>query len=383
VAAPKKVLTIYDGTAKSFWLNTAGRGEDKKAAMDWTFTVWEAASFNRLFNNPQSTFLSDHPSFRGEVPAPEVTVYVGGQIDWAKVVVPKGIEINDQRLEAHGYNVSDGTVVEVSAWDMTNQHPVAGAELVLELISAQPEGGYRYKIVSTTKLDDSGKGVLKGAPEGWNQMIVWAEGYAPKLVGYAQNDQPRWYHYDVYLAKSHKVTGTVVDENGKAVPGAKVRIADVLGSDGKGYSTPRGLEATADESGNFVIEAVPDGFGNFRAYADDYVFKGLGEIQPLTDEPVTVGIVHAGKLKVTVQVGEGQSPENFMIEINPAEGAGIGKWGGNAQVGKDGTYTFTHIPPGSYTMSAKPNPGAENDRTEPTTVEIKGGETAQVTLKSR
>lgn len=381
IAAPKRRLKVFDGPEQSFWLN-ANREKDKNEPMDWVFVVWEAERFNQLFNNPANTFLANSENFGRDVPAPEISVYVGGNIDWAKVVVPEGIEIDDQRLEAHGYKASDGTVIEVSVWKMTDRQPLPSAELALERIEPQPTGGYRYQTVSSKAADKDGKIVLQGAPDGWNQLIVWAEGYAPRLIAYTKEDQPRWHHFDAYLAKAHKVTGTVIDENDKPVPGATVRIDDVLGADSRGYATARPLSTTTDEQGAFLMESVPEGFGRFRAYADDYVFKGLGETQPLHADPVVVRVVHAGKLKATVQVKQGQTPENYIIEIAPSDGDGIGKWGGSAQPAADGTYTFTHIPPGSYTLSARPNPGAETDRTESATVEIKGGETAEVTLKA-
>jgi hypothetical protein len=128
---------------------------------------------------------------------------------------------------------------------------------------------------------------------------------------------------------------------------------------------------------------VPRGSGKFRAWADDYVFKGLGEVQPLTEDPVTVPVVKAGRLKVTVDFGGGGPEGGYIIHVAPEGGAGIGLWSGSAQLGADHSFTFTHIPPGRYTAHGRPNPGNDAQQTADVTAEVKGGETAEITLKAR
>jgi hypothetical protein len=382
VRAPKLRLVVLDGKAQSFWLNS-NRDADKNEPMDWTLTVWEAERFNRLFNNPKTTFGSDSENFRQDVPVPEITVYTGGSIDWSGVEVPKGIEVDDRRLEAHGYKLSDGVVIQATAWDITNSRPIENAELVVERIEPDPAGGYQYPEAIRVSANAEGKIVLKGSPAGWTQIILRADGYAPKIINYARDDQPRWYSHDVKLAKAIRVTGTVVGENGAAVAKANVRIDDVVGSDGKGYRTSRELKAVSDDQGQFTIENVPSGFGRFRAYADDYVFKGLGETQELNDKPVSVAVVKAGKLHVKVDFGTAALEGGYIIEVEPEGGSMVGSWGGSANLQTDKTYTFTHVPPGRYTLHGRPNPGGQNQQTDDVTTDVNAGEQAEVVLKAK
>lgn len=381
IEAPKRRLVVYDGTAKSFWLSTAGQPETK-SDMDWNFVIWEAERFEQLFGNRDNTFLSGSSHFGGELPPPTITVYTGGQIDWAKVEVPDGIEVIDDRLVAHGFQLSDGLVVEASATDAVTSAILPDAELVVERVEANKEGGYTYTEVTRASANAKGRIVLLNLPGEWLQLTMRAKGYAPRLVGHLNETQPRWNHYETSLVKAVRVTGVVVDENQQPVAGATVRIDDLLGADGKGYSVPHGLETKSGARGEFTMDVVPSGSGKFRAYSDDYIFKGLGEVVPLTDEPVTVSVVKAGKLKVTVDFGDKGQTEPYIVEVAPEGGERVGSWGGSAQL-QDGSFTFTHIPPGRYTLHARPNPGAAEQQTDDVTADIRGGETAEVTLKAR
>jgi len=381
IDAPKRRLVVYDGTAQSFWLNT-NRDPNKQVPMDWTFEIWDAKSFNQLFGDRKNTFLSGSPNFGGELPPPIITVYTGGNIDWSKVKVPQGIEVVDERLEAHGYKLSDGLVVEASALDAETSKILPNTEVVVERIEPQETGGYKYIEVTRASANADGKIVLLNLPGDWLQISIRSKGYAPRLIDHLREDQPRWHKYETTLAKAIKVTGTVVDENGRPVPNANVRIDNPLGPDGKGYSVQSSLETKSDAKGRFTMDSVPAGSGRYRAYADDYIFKGLGEVVPLTEEPVTVPVVMSGKLKVTVDFGDKGQTEEYIVEVAPEGGERVGEWGGTAHLQK-GTFTFTHIPPGRYTMHARPNPGNQAQQTDDVTAEIKGGETAEVTLKAK
>ncbi|MBX3442983.1 MAG: carboxypeptidase regulatory-like domain-containing protein [Planctomyces sp.] len=381
IQAPERRLTILDGRGRSFWLDSSRKpgGDD---AMDWEFVVWQPASFYRLFGSPGRTFLSGSEHYRGEVPTPELIVYVGGLIDWNRVVVPDGIEIADQRLESHGYVLEDGAVLEVRAWDMATLGPIAGAELVIESIEPQPTGGYAHRELAVVAADDSGRMVHQGVLEDWRQAFVRAPGFASRIVTHLRGNEPRWRQFDVRLAKSQRIEGVIVDERGDPVPGATVRIDDLLGPDGRGYPATTSTQTTSDEQGQFVMEGIPEGYGRFRGYSPRHTFVGLGEVAELTEKPVTVRVVTAGEIAVTVELPDAPRG-SYIVEVAPEGGSRVGSWGGSAQLDPEGRHTFTNVPPGRYTLSARPNPGSESDRTREVIAEVKAGETAQVTLQAR
>ena len=41
------------------------------------------------------------------------------------------------------------------------------------------------------------------------------------------------------------------------------------------------------------------------------------------------------------------------------------------------------VPPGRYVLHGRPNPGSDGEQTAPVAVDLKGGQTAEVTLKAK
>jgi hypothetical protein len=201
-----------------------------------------------------------------------------------------------------------------------------------------------------------------------------------RTLDYANTEQVLWKSYDVSLSEGHRVTGVVVDEKGKPVPNATVRGTEFLTPDGKPYAWLESVSATTDGEGRFEIDAVPAGSARYYAHAETYVTVGLGDILPTSDKPITLKVTGAGKMKVTVN----PAPQGgYIVNVAPEGGEKVGSWGGSSNVGPDGSCEFSHITPGRYVVHGRPNPGAEKDRTENVTVDIRPHETAQVTLKAK
>ena len=72
-AAQKQVI-VHDGIGRSYWLKTYH--EDLNAQVDWIFAFYQSGA--------------------GQT---QIDVYVGGNIDWADVVIPDGIDVVDMRVE--------------------------------------------------------------------------------------------------------------------------------------------------------------------------------------------------------------------------------------------------------------------------------------------
>ena len=106
--------------------------------------VWQPENWNRLQAMPADLKPTRFRRCRQGPPA-EIDVFAGGNIRWADVTVPKGLEVVDQRLEAHGFTTADGVVLEGKVFDLATHRPVAG-RMKLELIEPQPKGGYRYTV---------------------------------------------------------------------------------------------------------------------------------------------------------------------------------------------------------------------------------------------
>lgn len=161
-----KRVVIHDGVGRSFWLNP-NREPAKQAAarIDWVFMVWRPASWERLRQLPGDLNpIDSRETDKG--PPVQIDVYTGGNLRWSDVTVPDGLQITDERLEAHGFTQADGNVLEGRALDLASRQPVA-ARMRLQRIDTQSKGGYQYTAVAEAAADEQGRWVLKHAPAGW------------------------------------------------------------------------------------------------------------------------------------------------------------------------------------------------------------------------
>ncbi|QDT52222.1 hypothetical protein Pan44_02310 [Caulifigura coniformis] len=371
-------LIIRDGRATSFWLGIRADGKEPPV-MDWTFVVWEAANYERLFGTNASRFMARSPNYGKPLPPPELTVYTGNGLDWSKVNVPEGIDVVDERLTAHGYRPEDGAVIEVSVRDLISGAPLKAAELVIERRPAVNPADLSELEVTRAESNAAGQITLKGLPRESLTLKIRRPGYVARTIDYTNTEQNLWKRYDVELAEGHRVSGRVVDDQGKPVANVTVRLTEFLTPKGTPYAWLDSLSAaTTDSEGRFVIEAVPAGSARYYAYSDQYVTVGLGEILETSDKSVTLKVSAAGQMKVTVKGAKGP----YIVNVAPEGGEKVGSWGGSSQLGEDGACRFTQIPPGRYVVHARPNPGTEAQRTKDVTVDIKPLKTVEVELKA-
>jgi hypothetical protein len=89
-------------------------------------------------------------------------------------------------------------------------------------------------------------------------------------------------------------------------------------------------------------------------------------------------------VKGKVANADGTPPSGpWIAMLTPEGGAKIGKYSGSGTMDPDGTFTFANVPPGKYVVKAQPNPGRTDVKREEKTIEVKPGETAEVTLEAR
>ena len=223
-----KRVIVHDGVGHSFWLNP-NRDPAKQAGarVDWIFMVWQEANWDRLRKLPGDLNPTD-PRDADKGPPSQIDVYTGGNLRWSDVSVPGGLEVVDERLEAHGFTLADGIVLEGKVLDLATQRPVA-ARMRLQRVKPQPKGGYRYTVVTEAVADVQGRWVLKKTPAGWHRVVVEADGYVPRVVGYAQfDDQPGWHSYHCGLSHPAPVSGRITDDAGKPLADVAVRLTHVV-----------------------------------------------------------------------------------------------------------------------------------------------------------
>ncbi len=381
IDTPRKRVVLHDGVARSFWLNI-GRDKDKKdpVLVDWVFMAWVP---DRL------KFQQGLPAGRGAVAKDDtpilaqLDVYTGGQIDWDEVNRPDGIEIIDQRLEAHGFTVEDGTVLEGTAIDLATRRPLAGT-LVLEKIEPQQQGGYLYTKLVETKTDVDGHWVIKKAPAEWCRLVLTSQEYVPRVIGYGRYDgQPQWIEHNSGLSKPGQVTGRVVDDQGQPLVDVDVRLDGLTVADAGHYELPSGATVSTDAAGRFEFAALPLGSASVWVRKSGYVRPGLGAKIEVPAADLKFEMQPAAKLQVIVDFSATKRPKSYLVEVKPEGGEEVGKWSGSGLIDEENQITYDNIPPGKYVITSRPNPGSENQTTDPVTIDLQGGKLTEVTLPAK
>lgn len=375
-----KRVVLHDGVGHSFWLAPNREPEKlENAKMDWSFTVWQEATWKRLHAMPADLNPTDPDDTS---PPARIDVYTGG-LRWSDVKVPEGISVVDQRLEAHGFTTDDGIVMEGDVVDLAKTVPLA-ATVRLERVEPQKKGGYQYPLVAETKADARGHWVLKHVPAAWVRVVVSADGFASRVVGYAQFDgQPRWQSYEAGLAPAATVSGRVVDEDGKPLAGVDVRLDNLQAATGGRYDTPNEATIKTGDDGRFVAVGVPAGKASIWIHKTGYVRPGLGLPITIPASDLELTMKESAVAIVTVDFTGKTRPEGYMVSMKPEGGEVIGSYGGSGNINDKNQMTFANVPPGRYTFLGRPNPGSDAEETEPVTVELKGGGTSAIPLKAR
>ena len=381
IDTPFKRVVLHDGIGRSFWLNPNG-DQDKveKAKIDWLFMVWKPESRKRQRQLPVGMSSIGK---RDPVVLAQLDVYTGGSIAWGKVKIPEGLDVIDRRLEPHGFTLEDGVVLEGKVVDSDTRVPLS-ATLELQKIEPQKEGGYQYTKLVEATTDAEGRWVIKKAPQEWCRLLLTAEGYAPRVIGYAKHDdQPQWSEHNSELAKPGTVSGRVIDPQGRPLAEANVRIDNVDVKNVGNYESPDNSTVKTDADGRFSLNSIPISTATVVVYRDGYARPGLGLKIDVPATDLKLEMQPAAKLKVTVDFSAAKRVGNYLINIEPEGGEKIGSWGGTANIDADHQYTFENVPEGKYILYGRPNPGGTDQQTERKTVELKGGETTEVTLKAK
>lgn len=378
-----KRVVVHDGVGASFWLNPNHEASKREAArMDWVFVVWQKERWEQLRKLPPDLNPTD-PRDADKGPPAQFDIYTGGKVRWSDVVVPRGMEVIDERLEAHGFKAGDGVVLEGKVVEIGPRTPLA-SHVRLERVEPQTKGGYAYPLVAETNADAQGRWVLKKTPAGWFRVVVEQPGFAARIAGYGRfDDQPHWYSYDCELARQASASGLVTDDGGQPLAGVTVRFLNVTANGAARYESPDDRSCLTDADGRFRFDRLTAGSATIALSKFGHVRPGLGETVKTPAENVKLEMHKAARLRVHVDFGGKTRPSSYIVEIGPEGGSQIGSWGGSGNIDAHNKITFSNFPPGRYVLRGHPNPSGADEPTEPLMLDLQGGRLTEVTLSAR
>ena len=378
---PNKRIIVESGVGNSVWLNPNRKtGLSKRTDVDWTLVVWNKAGWQRQVGLPaELTRINSEQREQG--PPTELTIYVGGSIEWDKLQLPEGVEVVDHRLEAHGYETTDGMVLEGHLLDMETGAPLTG-EVRIERLHEKTVSGPQYEVVATPPLDDNGHWVWKNRAVGTYRVVAESKGFVPRLVGFATyNGQPSWRDTPCLLTKGGQVTGQVVDNHNNSLADVKVQLHGMMTSGVEPYQMTERLETTTDQQGRFALGPAPVGTASVSYGKPGYSIVGLRPRVSVPTQVLQLKLSKAANITAIVLFQSDDIPEHYMVELETEGGPAVGKWGGSAKVDEQNQYTFKNVPPGRYELWGHPNPSSEKEHTPRQKVEIVGGEEITLTIE--
>jgi hypothetical protein len=387
VESKERLIVVHDGPVESFWLKN-DKDAKNDARYDWSFTVWNPKSYDRLYNDPKSTFSARDPSghFRQPVPPPQIDVYIGGApagagVDWSRVTIPPGVTVKDERASANGYPPDAGSVLRGRVTDLATSQPIGGAKVVVMKYTGK---GQEYEDVASATAGDDGKFELLHVPKGDFRIHAVASGYASRLLGYAtfRGDTLKEYP-GAQLAAATGLSGSVVVGDGKPVAGLTVRVDSLISTDGKGYIPLDSPQAVTDATGRFTFASLPGGSCQLFVHGTGYTQQAVLERHKIPADDLVIRVSAAGNVRGKVtRNGEVPTDASYIASITPEGGNKLGSWGGSMEVKADGSFEFNDVPPGRYTVTARPNPGPVLKGKDPNQkpIVVESGKTVEVEI---
>ena len=175
----------------------------------------------------------------------------------------------------------------------------------------------------------------------------------------------------------------MTDRSGQPLADVEVQLHDVATEGDGRYKSPLEYSAKTDAEGRFRIEQVPIGESRVWVRKPGYVRPRLGLVITTPEDDVELTMFRSSQLRVTVDFSKTTRPDAYIIEIEPEGGSMVGSWGGSATIDANNQYSFSDVPPGRYVLKGRPNPGSEDQETDPTTVVLLGGENLEVKLVAK
>ena len=388
IKAERLEVVLHEGAGKSGFLNDHGRSNESDK-FDWSFEVWVPANFNQLYNNTNSVFTSSQPNFRKPVSAPRLDVYLrDGGPDWKQLKPGANVTVRDARATANGFPAGSGSVVRAKVTD-TGGKPIPGARLIA---ATRAPTAKDYEPEKSVETDAGGTAVMTKLAEGPYRMTVEAAGFAPRLIEYGTYGANVFREYSVVLAPVATLAGTVFDEAGQPLAGARIRPNHTMTADGSGDPLAGEVEVLSDAQGRFALTNLPAGRMQVWASLKDYHHlwhpRDLVEVPAGATTSHTVRMERTGAIRVQLVDADGNplrgvSPGSKHVFIQEADKAGVGSWGGSAQVNADGMHEFTGVPPRRFRVSGTSfNDKPANQDSQEVVVAVEPGKTTEVKVRA-
>jgi hypothetical protein len=374
-----KRVFVLDGVGSSSWLKS-GVDPAKKVdtRIDWVFMVWQPAKWERLRKLPADLDPTD-PADAEQGPLSSIAVYTGGPLRWSDVTVPKGLEVVDRRLQAHGFTPADGIVLEGKVVDLATKQPLA-ARVRLQRIEPRMKGGYDDTVMGEAVADVQGRWVLKKMPPGWHRLVIEADGFVPRVVSHARfDDQPRWQSYDCGLSRPAPVSGRIIDQASRPLADVEVRFRDVVSDAGGRYESPRESTVRTGADGRFRADQLPVGRATIWPSKPGYCRPGSGQPITLPSQDVELRMIEAARLRVTGDFTGIPRPRVFFVRLEPEGGESAGRRSADKDINVRDQVAFDDWPPGRYLIR-----GSDGYRwTPPIPIILNGGRMIEVTLAAK
>ncbi|MDH3785492.1 MAG: carboxypeptidase-like regulatory domain-containing protein, partial [Acidobacteriota bacterium] len=245
--------------------------------------------------------------------------------------VPKGEDLLDIKLTLTPGAILQGKVMTPDG------RPAIGAEV--KKVGSDDE----RRFMPGNPVDGSGSYRLEGLTSGTISVEATSPDY-PRVVRDIQLEDGL-NTLDLEFQGGQGVRGEVIDDSGKPIPDASVRLATL----GSFWGGP---ETLSDGSGRFELPGVQSGEYRLFVSAEGYAPEPGGQTIVVEEQPIDgiqvvldAGALIEGRI---VGVAEADLPR---VSVR-AEGTGFGGFGGNA-VDYEGRFRLEHLAPGTYDVVAK------------------------------
>jgi protocatechuate 3,4-dioxygenase beta subunit len=243
------------------------------------------------------------------------------------------------------FSLVPGGVIEGVVIDDRSKQPVAGAHVVARRDSASillAEGGARE--VTTTA---DGRFRITGLRPGAYELGAKAEGRrtrTPTLVGLGVAEQVT--DVQLLVGKTPIVRGTVVDDAGAPVVGARVVTFANFGAD----------SVKSDDKGAFVLDGLAAGPHMLMGRAETHIAASPTRIE-IADKDVdgvVLRMIKAGKLKGHVEPRQASCEVSIEPDDDGPRGHGrMMMMGGGASTAPDGSFELAPVTPGKLQLAAR------------------------------
>jgi protocatechuate 3,4-dioxygenase beta subunit len=159
------------------------------------------------------------------------------------------------------------------------------------------------------------------------------------------------------VVRGRKLVGKVVDGSGAPVPGAKIKLAEMLftaadpNDESQGWEDASGIRSSvSDQDGSFSIAGVPQKATTVQADQPDRGRSLAANVPAGTDDPPPITLVLHGYGSIVGKVTMKGEPQAKMTISDSMKGGAA--QAGFAQTGADGTFELPKAAEGTHVISA-------------------------------